>query len=516
MDVRERVKGVAKDKDTDGISNTSLTGGGVISLTDPPEVNLTPKQPVQPPQKPAPTDQDATIQQPDYISTRFLRVLMTTWAAYATYIISRKPFTVVRVDVQQELDMTTFISGMIDTAYHSTYCVGQIFYASLKGKYSSKFIIALGLFGACACCAVFAMTSNQYLMVLVWGFNGLFGSLGWPSCVSVVTPWLAAKERGKVMGIWGSCQAVGSLLANWLVAGMLIYGWRSSYMGLVVIIGVVSAAVGMFLLEHPNRCGMASPSQWKAGMRQADVAAALQQQSPVTVDGEIIDKPNEVVTDDGASKPNVVAPMTTADIARLPSVMDMSVCYFCQKLVRYSLMSWLPYYLTKELGYSTIVAGYVASSFDFGGIVGSILSGVFSDWYHGGRRRMGACSIYITAGIGSLLLFNMLKMWMRSSMVLTCILSCLIGFFIFGCDTLMTGATIQDLADRLKVPHHAGSISGVVGGIGSAGSILQGPIMAMLAENYGWSSVFYFLILLSSGAYLLMLRPMALERRGNE
>ena len=106
-----------------------------------------------------------------------------------------------------------------------------------------------------------------------------------------------------------------------------------------------------------------------------------------------------------------------------------------------------------------------------------------------------------------------MKGWMASSVFLTCTISAMVGFFFFGCDTLMTGATLQDLAERLEIPAHAGSISGFVGGIGSIGAILQGPVTAYLATNYGWSSVFYFLIVLSGIAIAAMYRPAMFEKR---
>ena len=449
--------------------------------------------------------------QKGYNRTRFLNVLAVTWFGYAAYIIARKPFSVVRVEVQRELQMSTMMSGMVDTSFLFTYCFGQIFYSMLKSHYSSKTIISIGLFGAAACTLLFAMTSSPLLMVFLWGLNGVFESFGWPSSVSVVTPWLAPNERGRIMGIWGSCQAVGSLVANWVVAGLLVWGWRVSYLGVVALVGATACAVLLFIYEHPNRAGFVSPAQWAAGMRQAD----LKRGGEVTVDGEVLLGPSAVTVASGGASDGKEEhqTLTTAQLARLPCVLDLAASYFCQKLVRYSLMSWLPFYLTKELGYGEVLAGFVASSFDFGGIVGSVASGVFSDWYCGGSRRIESCGIYLQCGAVSLLLFSVFKPMMVTSLTVTSIFSALVGFFFFGCDTLMTGATMQDLADRLKVPQHAGSISGFVGGIGSIGAILQGPVTAYLADHYGWSSVFYFLIVLAILAFLFMVRPILIERK---
>eukprot|EP00662_Eupelagonemidae_sp_cell21_P056895 gene56895-biopygen660 len=100
---------------------------------------------------------------------------------------------------------------------------------------------------------------------------------------------------------------------------------------------------------------------------------------------------------------------------------------------------------------------------------------------YGGSRRVAVCTGYLACGTVSLLLFNFAGEVMKRSIPLTCVVSGLVGFFFFGCDTLMTGATIQDLASRLQVPQHAGSISGFVGGVGSIGAILEGGAAELCA-----------------------------------
>ena len=336
--------------------------------------------------------------QPDYEKIRFWRVLLITWMGYAAYVIARKPFSVVRIEVEKEIKMTTMMSSMVDTAFLTTYCFGQIFYSVLKSRCSSKIIIGVGLAGAASCTFLFSSSSNSYFMILLWGLNGIFESFGWPSCVSVVTPWLHPKERGRLMGIWGSCQAVGSLLGNWLVASLLMIGWRQSYVGVTVVVVIVAVLIFFYLYEHPNRAGFVSPLQWSKGVRSSDLTGDC------TMDGEFII--SEGLPMEKSENTEVeLNQITTMQLAKLPAVPDLAMSYFCQKLIRYSLLSWLPYYLTNELGFPPVVAGYVASSFDFGGIIGSIASGLFSDWYKGGTRRVQACVIYLKCGTAYVLCF---------------------------------------------------------------------------------------------------------------
>ncbi|KAJ9438832.1 putative glycerol-3-phosphate transporter 3 [Diplonema papillatum] len=456
-------------------------------------------------------DTELFLNQPGFKTKRFWRVLAVTWVTYASFIIARKPFGVVRLDVEREVGLTPLMSSMVDTAFLTTYSIGQLLYSSLKAEYSSRTIITIGLAGAAGCSLLFSMTSSPLLMVFLSGLIGVFSSFGWPSCVSLVTPWLGSKERGQVMGVWGSCQAVGSLAGNWLTASLLLWGWRSSYVGVFVAVGSCCLLAQVVLADHPNHFLLVSPSQWATGVRSKDLASTTK----ASLDGELALSPStDSVHTDPASSKNGFTALSVLQLARLPSALDLAMSYFCQKLVRYSLLSWLPYYLTRELGYSSIVSGYVASSFDFGGVVGSMVSGMFSDCYAGGKRRTASSAIYLLMGTQALLLFALMKPLMKQSMILTSVISAAVGFFLFGCDTLMTGATLQDLTERLNIAHHAGSLSGFVGGIGSLGAILQGPVTAYLATKYGWTSVFYFLIGVSVLAVVFMIRPVLFERRG--
>ena len=51
--------------------------------------------------------------------------------------------------------------------------------------------------------------------------NGAFQSMLWPNCVKIVTPWLDAKAKQGIYGIWASSPFVGSAIAT-AVASSLI------------------------------------------------------------------------------------------------------------------------------------------------------------------------------------------------------------------------------------------------------------------------------------------------------
>ena len=57
----------------------------------------------------------------------------------------------------------------------------------------------------------------------------------------------------------------------------------------------------------------------------------------------------------------------------LPGVIMYSLCYACVKMVNYSFMFWLPYYLTNKFHWAQDVADEISVWYDVGGIVGKNL-----------------------------------------------------------------------------------------------------------------------------------------------
>ena len=57
----------------------------------------------------------------------------------------------------------------------------------------------------------------------------------------------------------------------------------------------------------------------------------------------------------------------------LPGVIMYSLCYACLKMVNYSFLFWLPYYLSNKFHWAESVADEISVWYDIGGIVGMLL-----------------------------------------------------------------------------------------------------------------------------------------------
>ena len=375
-------------------------------------------------------------------------VFLLTWIAYASYYFGRKGFPVVKSTLQDRFNLSVGMLGWIDTGYLAAYAVGQFLSGFAGDRIGSRRLMGYGMLATAAACAAFGFSSAAWLFLLTYILNGLFQSSGWPGTVKAMAAWFTPKERGTVMGFWSTCYQLGGLAATYLATFLFVhFNWRAAFIGPAIIIALVGIANLLLLPERQET------------MR--------------------------------ANKPTIdsTQPPTDKRLLRSPILWSLSAAYFCLKLIRYSILFWLPYYLNKVLGYSKAQAGYQSVSFEVGGVVGAVAIGFISDRYFPGRRRYVA-SVMVAGLACALLLYTRLA---PISMTLNFVGMALVGFCLFGPDTLISGAAAQDLGGK----HDVAKAAGFINGFGSCGAVLQGLATAGISERLGWNALFYFFVFLS-------------------
>ena len=414
--------------------------------------------------KPAVADDDAALRQQ---FAKRAAVFVLTWIAYAAYYFGRKGFPVVKSTLQERLGLSVGTLGWIDTGYLAAYAVGQFLSGIVGDRIGSRRLIGYGMLGVAAACAAFGLSSLAGIFLVVYVLNGLFQSTGWPGTVKAMGAWFTPRERGTVMGFWATCYQVGGLVATGVATFLFVqFGWRWAFLGPAIVIAIVGILNLVFLPErHDTHAKRNAPT------------------------------PGEPASAGGS-------PPDAASVLRSPVLWSLSCSYFCLKLIRYSILFWLPYYLNVVLGYTKAQAGYQSVSFEVGGVIGAVTIGFISDRYFPGRRRYVA-AVMVAALAGALLLYTRLA---PVSVMLNFLGMALVGFCLFGPDTLISGAAAQDIGGKRDVAKAAGFINGV----GSTGAIFQGLVTSGVSAKFGWNALFYTFValaLLSSLALLIGKRP---------
>jgi sugar phosphate permease len=386
------------------------------------------------------------------------RVFAVSWLAYASYYLGRKGFSVAKASVARELGLSPANLAVIDTAFLVAYAAGQVPSGLAADRLGARRLVAGGLLASAIACALFGWVGGAALLGLCFAVNGLAQSTGWPGTTRLMADVTAPGERGRVMGAWSTCYQVGGIAATALAAFLLEHhGWRAAFHGPALWLAAMGVAVLVLLPRSP------------AGASQA--AAAL-------------------------STPDARGGRLAARVLANPVLLSYGACYFCLKLIRYSLLFWLPYYLHTEAGFGEAQSGYLSTSFEIGGVAGSVGLGYASDRSTRGRAAVALLSILGLAV--ALLLYARLQ---TGAAPLHFALIAAIGALLFGPDALLSGAAAQDAGGA----RDAATAVGVVNGMGSAGALLQGVLTIGVQQAFDWNALFYVFVGLSLLAALCLL-----------
>jgi OPA family sugar phosphate sensor protein UhpC-like MFS transporter len=365
-------------------------------------------------------------------------VFVLTWLAYGSYYLCRKPFAVAKSTLGPELHLGLGALAALETVYLVAYAAGQFGSGALGDRLGSRRLVGWGMVLVALTTAGLAGGFGAALFTLLFGLTGLFQSTGWPGTVKAMTAMYEPSSRGTVMGLWATCYQVGGLaatvLASWLIGH---HGWRATF----VVPALLTGAVGLTVLALLD-----------AGHPAASVSEAR-----------------------GVS----------ARVAGEPLVWILGAAYFCLKLIRYSILFWLPYFLHQRLGYSAARAGYLSTSFELGGVAGALLGGVF---YDRAAERRGLVAVVMTGALAvACYLFPHVA---AGGVAVNFAAMTLIGFTLFGPDALVSSVAAQDVGGTAG----ASTAAGVINGVGSVGAILQGTLTAVVVARWGWDALFHVFV----------------------
>ena len=394
-----------------------------------------------------------------------------TWMAYAGFYFCRTNWSIVKRAVGEDLGLDAIALGHLDTTYLVLYAVGQFVNGWIGDKIGGARLVGIGLLATAACNVLLGSSMGMLFLVAGFAINGLAQSAGWPGCAKTFSQWFAMKERGTIMGWWCTCYQAGYVLAGVLATWLLTeVGWRSAFF----VPAVAIAGFGLLFLK------LQKPSPQAAGLPPVEVYRA-------EVTGEP-PPPDEVDAGDAWAD--------TLMVLKSRDIWTLGLTYVVLKFIRYSFLFWLPFYLAEVVGYTDEEAGYTSLIFGVAGVAGAVFAGTVSDKLHGGRRAP-ICVIMMFVLAAALYAFAAVPEVGRGG---TAVGIFLIGFFIYGPDSVASGVAAVDFGTRRA----ASKAAGFVNGLGSVGAALSGVVIGYVSEGWGWDAVFTMFVPLAAAGALLM------------
>ncbi|XP_073130402.1 putative glycerol-3-phosphate transporter 4 [Henckelia pumila] len=484
------------------------------------------------------------------LSTYRYTVLIVTFIAYTSYHASRKPSSIVKsvlhpesnsnfvsfrpwpvgnLFVKNELvvmsddgDMVkknmgwapfdgkdgTWKLGVIDVAFLSCYAVGMYVAGHLGDTLDLRLFLTTGMIGSGTFVALFGM--GYFFDVHVFWFYlgmqmlaGLFQATGWPSVVAVIGNWFGKRKRGLIMGIWNAHTSVGNIAGSLLAAGVLEYGWGWAFILPGAFIFMSGIIVYLFLPAYPEDVGfprLNGPSSEFVSVPEDEEA----QISGKLAEGNEVNGRN-----DSGNRKSV----GLLEACSIPGVIPFALCLFFAKMVAYTFLYWLPFYLSQTaIGgqyMSVKTAGNLSTLFDVGGIFGGVLAGYISDKL---KARATTAASFMYAAIPSILLY---RKYGSTSRAVNILLMMIVGLFVNGPYALITTAVSADLGTHSSLKGNSralATVTAIIDGTGSLGAAL-GPLLTGFLSSNGWDAVFLMLIIGAFAAGLLLSHLVLIELR---
>ncbi|KAL3647469.1 hypothetical protein CASFOL_008437 [Castilleja foliolosa] len=372
----------------------------------------------------------------------------------------------------------TALLGELDVSFLFVYAMGMYFSGHAGDRMDLRIFLTIGMVGTGLFTSLFgvgywANIHFFYYYLIVQMLAGLFQSTGWPSVVAVIGNWFGKRKRGLIMGIWNAHTSLGNITGSVVASILLKYGWGWSMVVPGLGITFVGIVLFLFLPVSPDTVGVS--------LEDDDFV-------PPKKEGEDITEPLLRGKSDDRDAVGFL------EAWRIPGVAPFSLCLFFSKLVAYTFLYWLPFYISHtaiEGRYlSSEEAGNLSTMFDVGGVVGGILAGHISDRLD--ARAITAAS-FMYCAIPALFFF---RSYGHVSMTLNIILMLITGMFVNGPYALITTAVSADLGTHSSLKGNSralATVTAIIDGTGSIGAAI-GPLLTGYISAQSWSSVFTMLM----------------------
>jgi MFS family permease len=292
--------------------------------------------------------------------------------------------------------------------------------------------------------------SHSYLMLIVCVMMvGIGNSLWHPTAI----PTLARRypeRKGLVLSLHGMGGNAGDAIAP-LVIGMLlaVFSWREVVV-LNVVPGLVMSALLLVFL------GTLRLTSKKANVPGASASAGVE--------------PSQTLAEYGRG---------LRELVRNRSLVLLSTSGAFRSMTQNALLTFLPLYLARELGYSVMLIGASMFALQAAGFAAAPVAGHLSDRV--GRRSVVMASMTLTAVVLVFMAFAG-----KSPLFIAFI--AVLGFVLYALRPVLQAWLLESTPRNM-----GGSSIGILFGAQSLGSSIAPLIGGLIADRFGLGATFYFL-----------------------
>ena len=382
-------------------------------------------------------------------------LIALAWLVYTTSYLGKVNYNANVTQIMDFYGVTKAQAGEVPSFFFFAYGIGQVVNGLLCKKYNIKWTIFFSLIVSAAINLTIALTSEFSIIKWLWMINGFVLSILWPTIVRLLAEALPQKVLSASSVIMGTTVAAGTLV---------IYGLSSLF-----------AAFGKFKYSFYSAAFavIAVAVIWLLFYNKATVAAKEEKSNDVLQTESKEDKVSQ--TQQGKAERKIFF----ASIYIL--------CFFAigVNLIKDGLTTWVPSILKEEFGLSDALSILLTLSLPVLAIFGNAFAlkvhNKIPDYITHCVTFFAVMALCIGGIIGSLAL--KLVVFMLAGLLA-------VNFLASSLNSLIT--SIFPLFMRGKV--NSGLFAGILNGFCYVGSTISSYGLGAIADNFGWTSVFWTLI----------------------
>jgi MFS transporter, ACS family, D-galactonate transporter len=408
------------------------------------------------------TSAEAQPSQHDYpkLSFDLARVAVLLSASVLINYVDRGTLAIAAPVLKEDLNLSASQLGVLLSSFFWSYAVFQIVSGWLVDRFEVNWLLALGVLLWSAATISAGLVHGFALLLTARLILGIGESVAYPSYNKIIAKHFHASLRGRANGLisvgWAAGPALGTLVGGLLIARV---GWRLFF----VVLGLASS---IWLLP------------WVKWMPRG---AGL-------------------VTSKTANPASILA------ILKQRSAWGTFAGLFCFNYLWYFLITWLPFYLVRQRGFSLQTMSLVGSGAFFALAVSVTASGWIVDrWIVSGGSPTRALKTFCGGGL-VLASFSFVLVFLVANHALA------MAILIFSCMALgMCSPNLWTMTQILAGPQTAGRWAGLENFCGNLAGILAPIVVGFVLDRTGeffWAfAITGAVTLLGAASYVFLVGP---------
>ena len=375
---------------------------------------------------------------------------------YVSSYFGRHSYTSNITQIVAALGVSYSDTGLVSTMFFFAYGVGQFVHGIFCNKYSEKYVIpaVLAVSATINLLVFFGIDFNIYKYL--WLLNGACLSVLWPFLVRILSKYLSGKAVPRGIVLITASATVGYCFTYLFSA---IFSAFKAYKLSFLFASALLIACGVIWVVVYNRLGLVNIG--------------------IKLDSE---KAEAVKT----TVPTHAKPQKNAAFILL--LVAMSIYAITTNTIKDGLHVWVPSVLKDSFELPESMSTFLSITLSIFGMFAAMLSVKIHS-----KVKNYLLEVELISILAGGLVLAIIGLIGNSHLILTLICFGAVALLMHTCCSTLTGIAPMELKDKMD----SGALAGILNGSCYVGSVIASYALGIIADNFGWISVFYFLLILS-------------------